>query len=352
MKATTNSGRALELPPVLLLGQLVHVGAQLPGVLLEERLALVLVLGLGELQEGVERDLRVDDDLAAARQVHDHVGPEQAVRRRGRLLLVEVAVLGHAGRLHGVAQRHFAPAAPRLRRAQRRDEVPGLLLQLLVADVQRRHPLVQGGVGALALRFHVPQPALVAGQGLAQRVEQLRDRLLALREVALGGRPDLVELGVGQGEELLVVLRQRLRRQFRERAGEEPALLLRPARRLRFGRARAARARRRRRRGPSRPPLAASVAVCSWAASSARPSLRIGEPALGQTGRARPCGSAAPGARQRRWRGRREPDDDSEDHGANVTTGCVNDGDRLRPCLVRLRSADYHRGSSARERSR
>ena len=32
-------GRALELPPVLLLGQLVHVGAQLAGVLLEERRA-------------------------------------------------------------------------------------------------------------------------------------------------------------------------------------------------------------------------------------------------------------------------------------------------------------------------
>ena len=93
------------------------------------------------------------------------------------------------------------------------------------------------GVRALALRLHVPQPLLVAGQGLAQRVEQLCDRLLALREIALGGRADLVELGIGQGEELLVVLRQRLRRELRERAGEQPALLLRPARGLAFGRA-------------------------------------------------------------------------------------------------------------------
>ena len=150
------------------------------------------------------------------------------------------------------------------------------------------------------------KPALVAGQGLAQRVEQLRDRLLALREVALGGRADLVELGIGQGEELLVVLGQRLRRQLRERAGEQPALLLRPARRLRFGRARAARARRRRRRGPSRPPRPHPTSTCSWAASSRRPALRIGQAALRPGGRRRPYGSAGPGARQRRWRGRRQ----------------------------------------------
>ena len=105
-------GRTLELPPVLLLGQLVHVGAQLPGVLLEERLALVLVVALDELQEGVERHLRVDDHLAAAGQVHDHVGTEQAVLGRGRPLLLEVAVLGHAGRLRPRCAASFRPSAP------------------------------------------------------------------------------------------------------------------------------------------------------------------------------------------------------------------------------------------------
>ena len=238
-------------------------------------------------------------------QVHDHVGTEQAVRRRRRPLLLEVAVLGHAGRLDRVAQRHFAPAAPRLRGPQRRDQVPGLLLQLLVAEVQRGHPLVQRGVGALALDFHVPQPALVAGQRLAQRVQELRDRLLALGEIALGGRADLVELGVGQREELLVVLRQRLRRQLREGAGQQ-VLRSSSARRAAsvFGRLRSSSSSDTATARAVSAAAAASVTACSWAASSLdRPAHRPAAPR--PDGRRRRCGPGGPCARQRRWRDRR-----------------------------------------------
>ncbi len=213
------------------------MGAQLTGVLLEVRLALVLVIGLAELQEGVEWDLRVDDHLTTARQVDDHVGAEKPVLSHRRPLLFEVAVLGHAGRLDRVAQCHFAPAATGLGGPKCCDQVPGLLLELLVAKMQRRDPLIQGGVGALTLDLHVPQPTLVASQGLAEWVQQLGDRQLALREVALGGRTNLVELGVGQCQELLVVLRQCLRRQLRERSGQAFAFLFGPARRLLVGQA-------------------------------------------------------------------------------------------------------------------
>ena len=287
MKATTNSGeRSNCLQYSFLASWSTWVRSWL-ACFLRKALRSSSSSALGELQEGVERDLRVDDDLAAARQVHDHVGPQQAVRGRGRPLLVEVAVLGHAGRLDRVAQRHLAPAAPRLRRPQRGDQVPGLLLQLLVAEVQRGHALVQRGVGALALDFHVPQPALVTGQGLAQRVQQLRDRLLALGEVALRGRADLVELGVGQREELLVVLRQRLRRQLREGSRPGDRAPARPDAPPRSPTCAAGRARRRRRHGPSRRPRLASDTVFSWAANAAdcacasasRPSARRAVPA-------------------------------------------------------------------------
>ena len=176
------------------------------------------------------------------------------------------------------------------------------------------------------------KPALVAGQGLAQRVEQLRDRLLALREVALGGRADLVELGVGQGEELLVVLRQRLRRQLREGAGEEIALLLRPARRLDLRRAeqlelgdgdgagRLGGGGRLRRGLQLRRQLR-------------RPCLRIGEASLGQAGGAGGAGQPRHVPGNADGETGDEPDEHSEDHGANVTTGCVNNGDHLTPCL-------------------
>ena len=80
----------------------------------------------------------------------------------------------------------ISPQRPRVcGRAQRRHQVPRLLLQLLVPEVQRRHPLAEAGVGTLALDLHLLEAALVARQRLAERVQQLRDRLLALGR----GRP-------------------------------------------------------------------------------------------------------------------------------------------------------------------
>ncbi len=171
-----------------------------------------------------------------------------------RLLLLEVAVLEHPGRLDGAPQRHLAPATTRVRRAQRRDQVAGLLLQLLVAEVQRRHPLAQTGVGALALDLHQLDAPLVAGERLAQRRQHLLDRLLALRQVALRRRACLAQARVGQGEELLVVLRQRLPRQRGERARQAFQVLLGPRRGLRPGVGGSDRARPAPRPGPARPP--------------------------------------------------------------------------------------------------
>ena len=328
MNATTNSGERSNCFQYSFLASWSTCVRSWPACFLRRALRVVLVVGLGELQEGVERDLRVDDDLAAARQVHDHVGPQKPVLGRRRPLLLEVAVLGHAGRLDGVAQRHFAPAPARLRRPQCGDQVPGLLLQLLVPEVQRRHPLAQGGVGALALDLHVPEPALVAGQRLAQRVQQLGDRLLALREVALGCRADLVELGVGERQELLVVLRQCLCRQAPRRsrpAGRAPPRPGAPLSRSDV-------------RSRSSSDTATARAVSAAAAASdrrfqlgrqrRRARLRIGQTTLGQARGAGGAGRARhmPGKADGEAGG--EPDDHSEDHGANVTMGCVNVGDR------------------------
>ena len=152
-----------------------------------ERPALSSSSASMQLQERVERDLGVDDHLAAAGHVHDHVGTQATLVGRGRHLLVEVAVLEHAGHLDHPAQLHLPPAAPRLRRAERRHQIAGLLLQLLVAEVELRHLLAQDPRRRPGARAPCPaRPALVAGQRLAQRVEQVGDGLLALRQVALG----------------------------------------------------------------------------------------------------------------------------------------------------------------------
>ncbi len=104
-----------------------------------------------------------------------------------------------------------------------------------MTEVELGHFLAQPGVGPLALGLHVLDAPLVAGERLAERVQKLCDGRLAPVEVALGRSSCLVEPGVGQGQELLVVLRQGLRRQLRERSGQPAALLLRPRGRLRAG---------------------------------------------------------------------------------------------------------------------
>ena len=86
------------------------------------------------VEVGLERRLRVDDDALAAGQLDDEVGPEQpslvvALAR----LLDEVAVREHAGQLDDALELHLAPAAADVRRAQRGDEVAGLLAQALLA---------------------------------------------------------------------------------------------------------------------------------------------------------------------------------------------------------------------------
>ena len=83
-------------------------------------------------------------------------------------------------------------------------------------------------VGALALHLDLLQPHLIAGQRLAQRAQELGDGLLALGEVPLGRRLGLAELRLGQGQELLVVLLQRLGRQLGEGPDQPLALFVRP----------------------------------------------------------------------------------------------------------------------------
>ena len=162
----------------------------------------------------------------------DHVGTEPAVFGAGRDLLVEVAVRHHPGHLDHPAQLHFAPATSRLRRTQRGHEIACLLLQQFVAEVQLRHLLAQPLVRTLALHLDLLQSPLVAGQRLAQRAQQLGDRLLTLGEVPLCRRLRLAELRLGQCEELLVVLLQRLGGQFGKGAHHLPAVFVCPGPKL------------------------------------------------------------------------------------------------------------------------
>ncbi len=195
----------------------------------------------------------------------------------------------------------ISPQRPRVwgeRRAVTRLRVS--LLELLVSQVELGQLLAQPLVGALPIQLDLPQPELVARQRLAQRVEQLRDGLLALGEVALGRRAGLVEFRVGQGQELLVVAGQGLGRQLGEGAGQADPLLLCPRRRPRRRTSASARARWRPRHATVRPrPPRPSPPSAPPRARRRRTARRPGGSPRGA-----PCRTGAPfgrGAMQRRW---------------------------------------------------
>ena len=207
----------VEPLPVRLGRQLVDVRTQVPGVRREPGRPGRLVPGLGRLQEAGERDLRVDHHVLAAGQVHDEVGAEQAVHGAAGRLLGEVAVLQHAGGFHHPAQLQLAPAPADLRRAQGGDELRGLRTQLLGGLAHGGDLLQQGRVRALAAALDLADLRLDLAERLLDRPDQALDRLLALVQVAagLGGR--LLQPGLGQPDERLVVAGQRLAGQRRER---------------------------------------------------------------------------------------------------------------------------------------
>ena len=164
-------GRRLELAPVRLLRELAEMVAHLTRVIGEIAVADVFVLRLAGVQVGGERGLGIDDDLLAARDPDDEVGPQQgALGVARRRLLLEVAVGEQAGRLDDVPELHLAPAAAHVRRPQRLDEVAGLEPEALLRARKRVQML---GDGAVRLLAHLLHPAHLAVHPL-ERVLQRR----------------------------------------------------------------------------------------------------------------------------------------------------------------------------------
>ena len=99
------------------------------------------LVGRGGVEEGVERDLGVDHDAAAAGQPHHQVGTLGAV---GELdLLVEVAAVDQPGQLDRPAQVELAPAAADLGPAERGGEGLRLAPQAVGGVAHVEHLLVE-----------------------------------------------------------------------------------------------------------------------------------------------------------------------------------------------------------------
>ena len=108
--------------------------AELPSVLHEVHATGVGIIGPAGVEIRRERDLRVDDDVLAARKTDDEIRPEQSsVVVTGRRLENEVAMLKHSRCLYDALELHLAPAAAHVGRTERRDEIAGLAAQTLLS---------------------------------------------------------------------------------------------------------------------------------------------------------------------------------------------------------------------------
>ena len=141
-------------------------------------------------------------------------------------LLVEVAPGAHPGQLDHPAQLHLAPAAAGLGPPQGGDQRLGLQPQLGGVGRAILHLLGQRRVRQVPGPVRLAQLVLYPGQGLAQRLDQVLDRGLALVQLARGGDVGRGQAALGDLQEPAGALVQRLRGQLAEPLGE---LARRPA---------------------------------------------------------------------------------------------------------------------------
>ena len=166
-------------------------------------LARRLVRRLLGVEIRLERNLRVDDDGAAAGQTDDEIGPLAAELREECRLLVEVAVRQHAGHLDDAPQLDFAPSAADRRRPQRAHQLLRLLAEAALLLVQARDERRDLDARLGASHVALADLAIDLRQRLADRVDQLVERLLAASELAERVLLDVPELLIGELEELL-----------------------------------------------------------------------------------------------------------------------------------------------------
>ena len=105
------------------------MAAYVAGMVVEMTGSSRVILGFASGEIGLERRLRVDHDLPAARQMNDEVRPLPPVLAADRNLFLEVAVFEHAREFDDASQLEFPPATPDIRRAERLTESSGLALE-------------------------------------------------------------------------------------------------------------------------------------------------------------------------------------------------------------------------------
>ena len=142
--------------------------------------ALDAVAGLVGVEHALQRRLGVDDHVLAAGEVDHHVGAQRRLVPGVGVLLDEVAVLEHPGRLYHIAQLHLAPLAAGVGFAQCGDERAGLGAQAIAGLGQRAQLRAHLAPRLAAFLVEAQQLTVDPAQLLLERSHQLLDRRVAL----------------------------------------------------------------------------------------------------------------------------------------------------------------------------
>ena len=105
--------------------------------------------------------------------------------RHGRLL-GKVAMIHHPRQFRHALERDLPPLTAHVRRAQRLDEIAGLLLQALMRLGQGFQVLIQPAIGGLTRLFQETHLFIVALERVMERAHEPIDRLLTLGEIPFG----------------------------------------------------------------------------------------------------------------------------------------------------------------------
>ena len=151
------------------------------------------------VQERAQRNLGVDHDVFAAREVYHHVRALDRIRVAGPVdrgvLVGDVAAIPQPGQLGGPGQVQLPPASADLRFSQSRCERVGFGAERLTGQPNRFHLLLQRALQRNPGALHLPQ-------SVVQVIKALLDR----GEHGLGA-------GIGEVEQLTPGLRDRVRAQ-------------------------------------------------------------------------------------------------------------------------------------------
>ena len=189
-------GRRAELVPIGLVAQPAGMGAHGGGVALERRQPRRFIGRLQRRQIVIHRAFGIDDQLPPARQVDDRIRPLAAAIPRHMGLQGKIDIGAQPGHLQRVEKLLLAPAPGGLAaRAQRRDQLGGLVAHLALAQRHGCQLLLQAAIGFHPGLLDRLQRAFIARQRFRHRLQQrlqpgFRNRLL-LGEARLGPLQEL-----------------------------------------------------------------------------------------------------------------------------------------------------------------